>query len=81
MKAYITKYALTEGILEFDNAEVNVENPEMLIISDGARMIFFHGKHWHKTRQVAVDEAEIMRLKKISSLNKSIKKFESLKFQ
>ena len=39
-----------------------------------------HGKDWHRTPEQALARAEEMRLAKIESLKKSIKKLEGLKF-
>ena len=39
-----------------------------------------HGKDWHRTPEAALARAEEMRLAKIESLKKSIKKLEGLKF-
>ena len=81
MKVWITKYALTDGIIEID-AEV--------CISTGAtgNMIncdrgYFHGegKEWHKTKESAIEKAEEMRQKKIESLKKQIKKLEEMRFE
>lgn len=75
--AYITKYALTEGIFEAEGEESNG--------------YFYYGKggydrnqacpeDWHRTREEAVARAEDMRKRKIASLKKSIAKMEALRF-
>ena len=75
MKVYITKYALTRGILEAD-AELNPRFPTMVSTNLG----HFHGKDWHETKEAAIYRAEEMRTKKIASLKKQIEKLEALKF-
>lgn len=78
MKAFITRYALTKGIIEVEAREG----------SDG----WFGPKGqeewcwrfplaaWHRTRKAAISRAEEMRVKKIASLKKQITKLENLKF-
>lgn len=78
MKVYIVKYALSQGILEREAEECAI-SPEMIRTDDGA---YYHGegKDWTRTKKAAVARAEEMRLKKIDSLQKQIKKLENLKF-
>jgi hypothetical protein len=87
MKVFVTKYALTQGILE-----VEVEGEP----KDGSGMVvsvpppdarwgmkdYFHGegKDWHRDYLAARQRAENMRVAKIASLKKSIAKFEKLNF-
>lgn len=75
MKVYITKYALTKGILE---AEAEFCTGTGMI--NVGRHGYYHGegKEWHRTREVAVKRAEIMRTNKIESLQKSIAKLEKM---
>ena len=75
MKVYITKYALTRGILETDGATVE-GIPSMAETNFG----YFHGDDWHETKEEAIKRAEEMRTKKIASLRKQIEKLEALKF-
>lgn len=83
MKAYITKYALTEGIVEVDDAEVYNEHPSMITVKSLGPFATFHGegREWHKTRESAVARAEEMQKKKIVSLRKALKKMEAMKFE
>ena len=78
MKVYITKYALSDGILEKDAEECD-RFPGMIRTDDGAH---FHGegKEWCRTLEDANKRAEEMRLKKIESMKKQIKKLENMKF-
>lgn len=77
MKAYITKYALTEGIQEKEG-DISKSYPTMFRGEGFGNT--FHGKDWHLNREDALKQAEAMRLKKIASLKKQIQKLENLKF-
>lgn len=51
MKVWITKYALTSGIVETE-AEVCTDN--MISVKDaGHCTVYFHGNEWHKSRESA----------------------------
>ena len=86
MIVYITKYALTQGILEkkvelFSKSMVTelIEAPTRY----GAATLFrqsFHKPYWHENREDAVKHANELRTRKISSLKKSIAKLEKLSF-
>ncbi len=88
MKFWVTKYALTQGIIEVEAEEPPEKSPDMLVVRPGADSEMFsfsftqylHGSEWHRTREDAVKEAESMRVKKIASLEKSILKIKKLKF-
>lgn len=75
MKVYITKYSLTDGVLEAD-AKLNQKFPTMAVTNLG----YFHGNDWHETKEAAIKKAEEMRVKKIASLKKQIEKLEAMKF-
>jgi hypothetical protein len=83
MKLFITKYALTEGIQEFEG-EITDTSLSMVMVPAGNRRLsqFFHGegREWHRTRESAVARALVMRQNKIVSLNKKIKKLIDMKF-
>ena len=86
MKVWITKYALTQGIFTI-NAEVCQSDHTGEMISDtehrdfGGNYYHGEGREWHRDKFSAVKKAEEMRTKKISSLLKSIKKFQGLNFE
>lgn len=77
MKAWITKYALTKGILE---KEVDDCGDGMVIESNNHFPTYYHGTDWHKDKKSAIAKAEEMRKKKIASLKKKIEKLEKMKF-
>lgn len=78
-KAFITKYALTDGIKEVE-VEVCDEYPGMVKGSGLFALYHGEGKEWHRTRESAVKKAEEMRVNRIASLKKQITKLEKLKF-
>ena len=79
MKVYITKYALSTGIIETDDAEIcsNIISGDMI---SSKKYGTFHGNDWHKKKEDAVLRAEVMRIKKIESLKKQIEKLDKTKF-
>ena len=82
MKVWITKYALTLGIQRMEVEECD-SSPSMVATKKGGwNRQYFHGegREWHRTEDSAIARAEKMRLAKIESLRKSIKKLESLSF-
>ena len=79
IKAWVTKYALTNGIL--------VRNGTHLTTEDETEY-FYEGPlfaRWNidafATEEKAIDRANDMRLRKIESLKKQIRKLEALKFK
>lgn len=83
MKIWVTKYALTKGILEADDGEICEIVPKGMIRSKclGGGHTYFHKPDWHESKEEADEQAEKMRLKKLESLKKQIKKLESLNFK
>lgn len=78
-KAYITKYAMTNGIEEIEAEDCFEISTTMISAVDGPHKCY-HGNDWHRSREMAVKHAEEMRLAKIDSLKKSIAKLEKLRF-
>lgn len=77
-KAYITKYALSNGITEIDAEDCFYISPDM--IKDAHQSAAYHANEWHRTLEAAQQRAEQMRVAKISSLRKQIAKLEKLRF-
>lgn len=77
--AFITKYALTDGIVE-----VVVEdcfNASSAMVGDmNNSLVYYHKPDWHRTREGAVERAEKMRQAKILSVKKQLDKLENMKF-
>lgn len=80
MKAYITKHALTAGIIEVDAEVCTAISTNMIAYKDGDYDCYAHGegKQWHRTWARAVARARIVRDAKIASLAKSAKKLKAL---
>lgn len=82
MRVWITKYALTQGIIEKEVREGGKGFEGMIVTKDKYPACFHgEGKEWHRTKESAIKEAEEMRKKKIESLKKQIKKLEVMKFE
>lgn len=80
IKAWITKYALTEGI-EVADAEMCSDGGMIVYGNVGYGNQYAHGKDWHRTPEAALARAEEMRKAKIASLLKSIDKLERMTFK
>ncbi|NVZ11213.1 hypothetical protein HW932_18340 [Allochromatium humboldtianum] len=80
MTAYVTKYALTIGILEVEGVVCHGTSSTMFEWKTDGHANTAHGKDWHRTREQALARAEEMRQKKIASLKKKIEQLEKLKF-
>lgn len=82
MMIYITKWALTEGIIEAELLTPDVK-PGRLIEAKWAvdRRSFFHGAEWHLTYHAAIARAVHMREAKLRSLKKQYDRVEDLKFR
>jgi hypothetical protein len=82
MKAYLTKYCLTDGIQEVDDAEIDERNPSLLSVKSLGAFAYFHGegREWHRTRESALKNAEDRRLARIRSLKRKLDKLEVLRF-
>jgi len=80
MRAFITKYALTEGIFEIE-AEMYSENVIKQVGSVYANFFKNEGKDWHKTKESAIKRAEQMRIMKITSLQNQLQRLQKLNFK
>jgi len=83
MKVWVTKYALTKGILKFEKAEDTRDG--MVYVKgehgfDYGTYFHYEGKDWHRTAKAAFKRAEEMRLGKIESLKKQIEKLKVMDF-
>lgn len=77
MKIWITKYALSKGIV-VEHAEHR--GGDLWVFSGGFVDSRLEGRDWHRTEESAMACAEEMRVKKIASLKKNISKLENLTF-
>lgn len=80
MKAYITKYALTAGIIETDQAE-QLHNDSRIRANIGMDSNYFDALDWHKDKSYAINRARLMKQRRIESLKKQIKKLEAMEFK
>lgn len=68
---WVTKYALTKGILEFDAETTNFSHMVCLPFNPTEpflRRQYFHDNEWHTTRAAAVARAEEMRQAKLKTI-------------
>ena len=72
---WITKYALTTGIME---TQAVINDTIAVYYVDGVRNSVY--KHWVTSEEKAKERAEEMRFKKLKSLEKQIKKIKALIF-
>lgn len=81
MKAFITKYALTQGILEVEG-ELDTKGEYLHWKEDGSWLRqFTHRRHFCATLMEALAVAETMRVKKVSSLEKACARLRSLEIK
>ena len=82
MKIWNTKYCLTDGITEHD-VEI-CRNDSMVTIpkTEKSYAINLHGegKDWHRSRETAINRAKEVKIKKLQSLDKQMKKISAIEF-
>lgn len=84
MVFYITKHALTQGIIEIDSsavAQTKVEHGRLITIDRTLRITSYPAGEWHSDKESAVTDAERRRQKKIASLKAQLAKLENLSFR
>lgn len=77
MKAYMTKYALTEGIMEIEGGIVDTK---YFSTSKNGLGHFCGPNDWQPTLQAAEKQAEAKRIRKIAALRKQLKRLEEMSF-
>ena len=79
--AWITKYALTDGI-EVVEAELCSDISGTMISYSASTSIRLHahGNDWHRTPEAALKRAEEMRIAKLALLKKNMAKIERMTF-
>ena len=83
MKVWITKYALTQGIIEADTEKISNDGYCHAYWADKSGHkydSFLNQRYYEKDKESAIAKAEEMRKKKIASLKKQIEKLERMKF-
>lgn len=78
MKIFVTKYALTKGIMELE--AVNTMTSSCIRVVSGGYDAYYHDGDYTLSRAAAVAEAEIMRDKEIHRLTNKIAKLVNMKF-
>jgi hypothetical protein len=79
--AYVTKFALTTGILKTEAEHCISSSADMIAYPPTlGPSSYAHGNEWHVTLEEALARAEEMRQKKIVSLKKQIARLEKLVF-
>lgn len=74
---YITKYALTQGIIEIDSdtlASYSINNRHLYITNKTNSS--YNAKEWYAVKSFALADAERRRTRKIESIKKQIEKLE-----
>lgn len=83
-KFWISKYALTMNVFEVEAEPADTCNDMLVVRPDGkiGHTQYYHGegRDWHRTKEAAVARAEQIRIKKIASIHKQVKRIEGLKF-
>ena len=81
MKVWITKYALTRGIIEADGKLTSSDFVSILNQDLSLPTHWFYKGEWFSDKESAIHKAEEMRQKKIASLKKQIEKLERMRFE
>lgn len=83
MKVYVTKYALSKGIIVMDAELCNAGAGDMIKELNSSRNRYFHGKgrDWHETHDLAIKRAEEMKGNKIKYLHNQLNKLNKLTFK
>lgn len=82
MVVYITKWALTQGILEIEVQKTSPEASGMLMgkKTGWEPPQYYHRGQWHKSKRDAVNKAEEMRHKAIKSTKRKLAKLIDMRF-
>lgn len=82
MRVYVTKYALTTGIIETEAEYTATTTGGMVTSKAMGSFSHFHGegREWHRTLEGAVAKAKTMRDRKIASIKKKIAELEKRTF-
>lgn len=79
MKVFVTKYALTQGIIEKE-ADFFLDGVSMIKVRGPYSFEYYHKPFWHETMEEAIAHAETIRDKKLKSIENQMKRIESIKF-
>lgn len=76
---YITKYALTQGIIEIDTDTLdsyNINKCRLYVTDKTNSKTSYNTKEWYAVKSFALEDAERRRARKIESIQKQIEKLE-----
>jgi hypothetical protein len=76
MKIWNSKYALTKGLIEQEGEEVG----DSIVKVGSLQYLHGEGKEWHRIRESAAAQAEVMRKAKIASVRKQLARLEAMRF-
>lgn len=79
--AWITKYALTQGILKRRVELCDHISPTMVSVISDEWQQHFHGKDWHQTRAGAIARAKVMKEAKLDSMHNKMATIAGLNFE
>jgi hypothetical protein len=78
-KIWVTKYALTKGILEIEEAILDESNPRVAKYTDArGYLIFYYGDDWHLSLEAAICHARAMLEKSIANLKRRVLRLSKL---
>jgi hypothetical protein len=78
---YITKYALTKGIIQVKENKCELDREQVLKIKDSQGFYHYYPRsQWRNSPEAAATVARKMRDDKIKSLKKQIAKLEAMEF-
>ena len=82
MKVWITKYALTDGIIEAESNDKTQDKERIFAVWNNDEYGIFHPQKGEIffDKQHAIQKAEEMRQEKIASLKKQIEELERMRF-
>lgn len=81
MKAYITKYLFTQGIIELNGYLSETDSNYFISKKGGWGRSVFSKNDWHETRELAVKRAQEMQKKKIKAIERTINKIKAMTFE
>jgi hypothetical protein len=79
--AWVTKYALTDGILKMQVEDCFDTSPDMVKKINGPANTFFHGNDWHRSHEEAIARAKEMQAAKLKSIDKQRARIAALTFE
>lgn len=79
--AYLTKYALSRGKIDYVEVEQSEDSSMVRIVEYPHSFYHGEGREWHLTWDSAKNRVEELRKNKIKSLHKQIIKLEKMQFK